>query len=33
MFALRLHVKERMTNQVVDSFMKYLNATGISVVV
>ena len=32
-FARRLQVQERMTNQIADSLMKYLNATGVGVVV
>ena len=32
-FARRLQVQERMTNQVAESLMKYLNATGVGVVV
>ena len=32
-FARRLQVQERMTNQIADSFMKYLNAIGVGVVV
>ena len=32
-FARRLQVQERMTNQIADSLMKYLNATGVAVVV
>ena len=32
-FARRLQVQERMTNQIADSLMKHLNATGVGVVV
>ena len=32
-FARRLQVQERMTNQIAGSLMKYLNATGVGVVV
>ena len=32
-FARRLQVQERMTNQIADSLMTYLNATGVGVVV
>ena len=32
-FARRLQVQERMTNQIAESLMKYLNATGVGVVV
>ena len=32
-FARRLQVQERMTNQIADSLMKYLDATGVGVVV